>query len=110
MPQQPAEVIPLLALGPERPSTPTLEIPPTAPTAEPKIVSPTNTPAHDDSPQPPKKGLVQRFIQSKRPALLVGVVLFLVCVCLAIPIASNSFGHYEFEGCPHNESGVGFWV
>ena len=105
MPQQPAEAIPLLAPGTERPSTPTQEISPSTPTAESTIIPPTP----EDSPQSLKERLIQHFL-SRRPALLGLVVILLVCVCLVVPLVSNPLGHYTSDGCPHNESGVGFWV
>ena len=84
MPQQPAEVIPLLASGTERTSTPTQEIlPPATPTAESTIVPLSSTPTPEDSPRSPSESLIQSFI-SWRLALLGLAVIILVGVCLAI--------------------------
>jgi len=102
MHQQPAEVFPLLVPGPGQPNPPTQEITAATPTAEPAIVPPTST-------LPPEEGWVRRFI-SRYPTLLGLGFLLLVGACFGAPIASNSYGHFVVDGCPHNESGVGFWV
>jgi len=104
MPQQPAELSPLLFNpSPELPSTPTRETPPTTPTSEPTAVPLANTIPPEDPPQPPKK-------KWKRQILAFTISIIFPASVLTAILFLGGDSYNTVSGLPKGENGVSSYV